>query len=249
MSISLQPTTPAELEGDLIGHDYRLSEDQYREAVNAGIIPGTDEVELRDGFLTLKSGPNGQELGAHYRLGVSQYEAMAERGILTKDDRIELLEGWLIAKMSKNRPHTVAKGLTRNALMAITPADWFVTTEDPITAVDSQPEPDISIVRGSIGDYLDRAPGPQNVALVVEVADSSLARDRSSKKRLYARSGFAVYWIVNLVNRRIEVYTEPTGLVAKPDYACREDFGPDEMIPLVIEGREVGRLAVRDLLP
>ena len=81
------------------------------------------------------------------------------------------------------------------------------------------------------------------------MADSSLSRDRSRKKRLYARSGFVIYWLINLVENRIEVYTEPTGPVEEPDYLGRQDFGPDEMIPLVIEGREVGRLAVRDLLP
>jgi Uma2 family endonuclease len=174
---------------------------------------------------------------------------MAREGILTKDDRIELLEGWLIAKMGKNPPHTIAKTLTRDALIAITPAGWFVATEDPVISVDSEPEPDASIVRGSIRDYLDRTPGPQDVALVVEVANSSLSRDRSRKKRLYARSGFIIYWIVNLVDRRIEVYTHPTGPAKRPDYLHRQDFGPDDMIPVVIAGHEMGRLAVRDLLP
>ncbi len=105
------------------------------------------------------------------------------------------------------------------------------------------------IVRGSRRDYHEGSPGPGDVALVVEVADSSLARDRSRKKRLYARSGYSVYWLINLVNRQVEIYTDPTGPVEEPDYLHRQDFGPDDMIPLVIEGREVGRLAVRDLLP
>ena len=249
MATRLQSTSAEDLEGEIGGHDYRLTRDQFRRAVAAGILPGSNEVELRDGFLILTSGPDDRAPGSHYRLSVDQYRAMAEQGILTKDDRIELLEGWLIAKMGKNPPHMVAKNLTRNALAAIMPAQWFVTTEDPVISVDSEPEPDIAIVRGFIRDYLDRTPGPRDVALVVEVAESSLSRDRSRKKRLYARSEFAVYWIINLVNRRIEVYSRPTGPTRKPDYLGRQDFGPDDLIPLVIDGHEVARIAVRDLLP
>ena len=249
MATHLQPVTRSDLEGDTEGHDYRLTRDQYRRAVDAGILPGAEQVELRDGFLTLTPTSGDQKPGNHYRLSVDQYRVMAERGILTKDDRIELLEGWLIAKMGKNPPHTIAKTLTRDVLIAIAPAGWFVATEDPVISVDSEPEPDVSIVRGSIRDYRHRIPGPQDVALVVEVADSSLARDRSKKKRLFARSGFPTYWIINLVDRQIEAYTRPTGPVKRPDYLDRQDFGQDEMIPLVIEGREIGRLAVRDLLP
>ncbi len=241
MSISLRSADQDALEGVPDGHTYRLSDDQYRRTIEAGIIP--DQVGLRDGFLRLK--PDGGD----YRLSVDQYRAMADADILTADDRIELLEGWLVAKMTKHPPHTIAKGLTRDALADVTPEGWFVTTEDPVTALDSDPEPDISIVRGMIRDYPDRAPGPRDVALIVEVADASLPRDRSMKKRLYARSGFGIYWLINLARNRIEVYTDPTGPVEEPDYLGRQDFGPDEMIPVVIEGREVGRLAVRDLLP
>jgi Uma2 family endonuclease len=249
MSISLQPTTPADLEAEPDRHDYRLTRAQYRKAVNAGIIPGADEVELRDGFLTLKPGPAEQEPGAHYRLSIAQYQAMAERGILTKDDRIELLEGWLIAKMGKNRPHVVSANRTSHLLTGLLPPGWYVAREDPVQGTDSEPEPDISVVQGTFDDYLNRTPGPGDVPLLIEVADSSLFRDRSRKKRLYAQAGFPIYWLINLITSRIEVYTDPTGSAAKPDYLTRQDFGPDEMIPLVIEGREIGRLAVRDLLP
>jgi putative restriction endonuclease len=85
--------------------------------------------------------------------------------------------------------------------------------------------------------------------LIAEVADSSLRRDRGWKKRLYARARVAVYWIVNLVDRQIEVYTEPTGPVKRPDYRQRADYKPGDKVPVVLDGREVARLAVNDILP
>src|SRR4051794_17419762 len=91
---------------------------------------------------------------------------------------------------------------------------------------DSEPEPDIMAVRAEAAEREDRHPEPSEVALVVEVAESSLRRDRGTKKRLYARAGIVVYWIVNLAERQIEVYTEPTGPVKKPEYRRRQDYGP-----------------------
>jgi hypothetical protein len=85
--------------------------------------------------------------------------------------------------------------------------------------------------------------------LVVEVADATLASDRTFKKVLYAEAEIAVYWIVNLVDRRIEVHLEPTGAAERSTYASRQDYGPLDEIPVIIEGREVGRIPVADLLP
>lgn len=246
MSIRPQPTTPTDLEDEPEGPTYRLSVAQYRRMKDEGIL--LDPVELLEGRIHRKFIGPGPPSEWFYRLTVDQYRAMANSGILTPDDRVELLEGWLVAKMTKHRPHVVSAMRTFHAVAALAPAGWFVAKEDPVLAFDSEPEPDVSVVRGSIDNYTVRTPGPLQVALVVEVADSSLESDRSVKKRLYARSGFPVYWLINLVDRRIEIYTEPTGPVEEPDYLGRQDFGPDEMIPLVIEGREVGRLAVRDLL-
>ena len=184
-----------------------------------------------------------------WRLSVEQYHEMARAGILTRDDRVELLEGWLVARMTKHPPHVLATGLILDALRGILPAGWYVSQEGPVTTPDSEPEPDVAVVRGTRRDYHDRHPGPQDVALVVEVADASLPRDRTLKKGLYARAQFPIYWLVNLPETRIEVYTDPTGPAAQPDYRQRQDYSPDDAVPVVIDGREVGRLAVRELLP
>src|SRR5207247_5767280 len=112
-----------------------------------------------------------------YRLTVEQYRAMAEAGILTEDDPVELLEGWLVRKMTKNPPHVVATGLVRRTLEQLLPSGWYVAVQDPISMADSDPEPDVAVVRGEVRDYLDRHPGPQDVVTVVEVADTSLKQD------------------------------------------------------------------------
>jgi Uma2 family endonuclease len=184
-----------------------------------------------------------------WRLSVDQYHQMIEADILTEDDPVELLEGWLIQKMPKKPPHRVITKVTRDALARIAPAGWYVDSQEPVTLQDSEPEPDAAVVRGDTRQFLDRHPGPQELGLVVEVADTSLQRDRTFKKRVYARAGIPVYWIVNLADGLIEVYTEPSGAAEHPDYQRRQDYRPSDEIPLLLEGREVGRLSVRDLLP
>lgn len=184
-----------------------------------------------------------------WRFSVDQYHAMIRAGILTEDDPVELLEGWLVTKMPKNPPHRVATRLIRQALESIAPPGWYVDTQEPLTTIDSEPEPDVMVVRGETRHYLDRHPGPEDVALVVEVADSTLQRDRSLKKRLYAAAGISVYWIVNLLDSQIEVYTDPSGPGEQPGYHQQQNYGPIDTVPLMIEDREVGRLTVRDLLP
>src|SRR5439155_21803197 len=109
-----------------------------------------------------------------WRLSVEQYHEMARAGILTKDDRVELLEGWLVAKMTKHPPHVIATGLIHDALRVIVPDGWYVSKEDPVTTLDSEPEPDLAVIRGTRRDYRDHHPGPLDVVLVVEVADTSL---------------------------------------------------------------------------
>ena len=129
------------------------------------------------------------------------------------------------------------------------PEGWHVASQEPITLPRSEPEPDLAVVRGDARQYLDHHPGPEDVALVIEVADASWQRDRTLKKSIYAQAGMAVYWIVNLVERRIETYTAPSGPAAEADYGQQRQYAPGEEIPLVLDGQEVALLPVQDLLP
>ncbi|KYC43047.1 hypothetical protein WA1_13175 [Scytonema hofmannii PCC 7110] len=184
-----------------------------------------------------------------WRFSIEQYHQMICQGILTEDDPVELLEGWLIPKMPKNPPHRVATKLTRNILEKLVPDGWYVDTQEPITLDNSEPEPDVVIVRGDTRDYLDQHLGAKDIALVVEVSDSTLERDRTLKKRIYARANIPVYWIVNLIEQQVEVYTEPVNLSEEPTYQQRHDYQITETIPLFIAGCEIGRVSVQNLLP
>ena len=100
----------------------------------------------------------------------------------------------------------------------------------------------------TIRDYADRHPGPADLALVVEVADSSLREDRKGLAR-YAWAGIPVAWIVNLNDETVEVYTRPTGPADPAKYEEIKVYQKDDHVPVVVDGREVGRVAVADLLP
>jgi len=184
-----------------------------------------------------------------WRLSMEKYHDLVRAGALTEDDPVEFLEGWLVYKMPKNRQHSLATNHTRNAIDRSILAGWHVETQEPITTESSEPEPDVLVIRGEADDYPDRHPGPDDIALLIEVADTTLDRDRGLKKRLYAQSAIAVYWIVNLVDRRVEVYAEPTGPAVAPDYARREDYDSSQSVPLIVEGQQIAEIPVADLLP
>lgn len=183
-----------------------------------------------------------------FRIGVGQYHDMIERGILGPDDDVELLEGLLVRKMSKNDPHIYSTEQLRDVVGPLLPAGWIMFSQNPVTTDDSEPEPDASVVRGRRLDYRTRKPGAADTGMLAEVADTSLERDRA-KCRIYARAGFPVYWIVNLVDRIIEVYTRPQGTGDEADYQSRQDYHETDSVPLVLDGVEIGRVAVRDILP
>jgi Uma2 family endonuclease len=183
------------------------------------------------------------------RITVEEYLRMVAADVFDGDDRLELLEGWIIPKMTRSPPHEVGIDLASDILRPLMPPGWRLRNLSSIVTTDSVPEPDLSIVRGAARDYLHHHPGPADLAVAVEVADSSLAKDRKLKGRLYARARIPVYWIINLVDRQVEVYTDPSGPDAQPSYRVRQDYGADALVPLVVDGREVGPIAVRELLP
>lgn len=183
-----------------------------------------------------------------YRLSVAQYHDMIRSGILTDDDPVELLEGWLVTKMPKNPRHSLATQLTRDALAGIIPQDWHVDVQEPITTEDSEPEPDVLVVRGNRRDYIERHPSPAEVALVVEVADATLQRDRTLKLHLYARAGIPTYWILNLPENQLETHSDPSGEGEGAKYTQHTIYRASDTVPVVIDGQEVGQLSVQGLI-
>ena len=180
---------------------------------------------------------------------VARYQRMIETGILTPDDKVELLENYVVLKMPRDPPHDGTIDLLKAALPGPIPSGWLLRIQQTVVLPDSQPEPDFAIVRGTPRSFLTRHPGPADVGLVIEVADSSLLRDQRDKTRIYARADILYYWVVNLIDERIEVYTQPSGPTAVPCYSGFQLFQPGDSIPLVLGGAAVASVPVVDLLP
>ncbi|MGH7169399.1 MAG: Uma2 family endonuclease [Gemmataceae bacterium] len=183
------------------------------------------------------------------RFSLARYQRMIELGILTSEDKVELLENYVVLKMPRNPPHDGTIQLVEETLAAKVPQAWRLRTQLTVVLSDSQPEPDFAIVRGNARTYMTRHPDPADVGLIVEVANSSLLRDQRDKTRIYARGGIICYWIVNLVDRRIEVYSQPSGPATVPAYSSFQIYQPGDAVPLVLDRATVGTVLVDDLLP
>jgi Uma2 family endonuclease len=183
------------------------------------------------------------------RFSVARYQRMIETGILTPEDKVELLENWVVLKMPKNPPHDGTIDLVKAALPPCVPSGWLLRIQQTVVLPDSQPDPDFAVVRGNARCYLASHPAPADVGLLIEVADSSLLRDQRDKTRIYARAGIVWYWIVNLVDARVEVYGQPSGPTAVPAYGSLQLYQPGDAVPLILDGNPEATVAVSDLLP
>lgn len=178
------------------------------------------------------------------RFSVARYQRMIESGALDDEDKVELLEGYVVLKMPRNPRHDSTVQRVQSRLYRAIPAGWDVRTQLAITLPDSQPEPDLAVVRGDAGRYVLSRPEPPDVGLLVEVSDTSLARDTQDKTRIYGAAGVAAYWVVNLVDRRVEVYTGPTAT----GYSSCAHVNPGDAIPLLLAGAVVASVPVSDLI-
>ena len=172
-----------------------------------------------------------------------------EQGFFPREERCELLEGWIVSKVPKNPPHEAYVALTRRLLDRRLPPGWHVRVQSAVTTSESEPEPDVAVVRGDELRYESGHPGPGDIALVVEVSFSTLADDRNLMGRIYARAGMITYWIVNLVDRQVEVYEQPSGPVEEPSFGRHRVYRPGEVIPFLVDGKDVGPVPVSELLP
>ena len=179
-------------------------------------------------------------------LSVEDYEAMVDSGILPETNRFELIEGRIVEKDVKSPEHSAGSEGCWRVIDRALPPGWHVRIEKPVRIPNraSEPEPDVSVARGAWRDYARRHPGPQDLALVVEITRTTAAKDRALA-RVYGPGGIPVYWIVNVPDRQLEVYADPVAGAYPPPVI----LGEADSVDLVIAGAVVGRIAVADLLP
>jgi len=150
---------------------------------------------------------------------------MTEAGIFGEDDSIELIDGQVVEMSPESTPHRVATSkATEELIRALTDRPYFLQSQSTLPLDDwNVSEPDLAVLRGQPDDVLEEEP---EVFLVVEVADTSLERDRSVKQALYAGQEIPEYWILNLQNRTLEAYWEP----GEGEYRQRRTSSEDDTV-------------------
>ena len=188
---------------------------------------------------------------------VDQYQLMLDTGILHDGDPIELIDGLLVRKdrsargeneLTHNPRHVLLiSRLQRVLTLPCQSAGFYLRIQVPVALTNiNAPEPDIAVARGTEENYSDRHPGPADLPLVIEVADSSLSIDRSTKQRLYANAGIPQYWLVNLSESLVEVYEHPNPASGK--YALRTDYGTSQTLSWVLSPTQILEINLTDLL-
>jgi Uma2 family endonuclease len=141
---------------------------------------------------------------------VNEYHQLIDKGIFHPEERVELIAGQIIQMSAKGTAHTSATRRASNILRNLLGDRASVYTQDPIQLNDlSEPEPNVSVVRFDPLDYSTHYPRAAEVYLIIEVADSSLTYDTEVKAQLYAASGIADYWVLDVNDRRLIVFREP----------------------------------------
>jgi Uma2 family endonuclease len=177
-----------------------------------------------------------------------EYYRMADIGFF-RNKRVELIEGQVVEMSPMKSPHATGVELVAAALRQVLGSGVFVREQKPLALSDlSEPEPDVAVVSGSIRDYAKDH--PRTALLAVEVSDSTLRFDRQTKSGLYAQAAVREYWILNLVDRCLEVYQSPEQVaetVNKFQYREKTIYTSEDTVSSLIFPES--RIAVIDLLP
>jgi Uma2 family endonuclease len=188
-----------------------------------------------------------------FELTIDDFARMIEAGIIPRHRRVYLRDGRLFERMAKTRAHCVVGGAVNMAIARRLPDGWGLWPESTI-ALDrtNGPLPDFAVVRGASPlDYLEgepRYPAPGDIGLLIEVAVTSLREDLTTQLEKYARAGIPVYWVIDVPHRRVLVHTEPRVEDGSGRYAVVETYAPGQEIPLVLDGRDITRIPVAEVI-
>ncbi|MCO6474988.1 MAG: Uma2 family endonuclease [Phaeodactylibacter sp.] len=162
-------------------------------------------------------------------LTCDDYHAMIAAGILDEDDKVELIHGELIYMSPLGPNHGGATNRLNNLLQELLKGSAIIAVQNPVTLTPfSEPEPDVAVLKPRKDFYSGSHPVPEEIFLLIEVADTTLEKDRTVKASLYAAGGIPFYWIVNLPEMQLEVYSQP----AKDQYKLRRIYLPDEKVEI-----------------
>ena len=203
----------------------RLSADQHHRMIELGFLGEDEPIDPLRQFT------------------VEEYHRMIDAGILTEEDRIELLDGYLVNKMARNPPHDGTMSLLLRALFRSIPDGWQIRCQAAIRLARSEPEPDLAVVRADPANYMTRHPQVADTAIVIEVSDSTLEFDLNHKMRRYAAGNVPEYWVVNIPDRQVEVFTLPS----PNGYRSRQVFPEGTAVPVILDGQTVANIDVTEL--
>jgi Uma2 family endonuclease len=193
----------------------------------------------------------GSSPPTEYRFSVDEFRRLHAEGFFPADARLELLEGTVVMMSPEGDSHFKAvMRCQRNILPLIFGAPWETAMDRSLQLPASLLEPDLMLLRGVVDDY-PGLPVPANLGLVIEVADSSRYYDRLKKIPVYASVGIPECWIVNIPERKLEVYRRPLPATGDESskYQSIEMLVPEQSIDLVLDGTKFGSIVVRQLLP
>ena len=198
-----KPTARMNMATQTIGRR-RFSVDEYYAMAEAGILGPDERVELLDGVVYTK------HPSAIRRFTVDEYYAMAEAGILAPDERVELLAGEIITMAPIGSRHAFCVTQLTESLFEALGRRVTIRVQNPIRLTSgNEPEPDIAVLRRSSDGYASAHPRPEDVLLLIEVADSTIGFDRRHKVPMYAMYGIPEVWLFDVNARGVEVYDEP----------------------------------------
>ncbi|HEX4611112.1 MAG TPA: Uma2 family endonuclease [Urbifossiella sp.] len=223
---------------------FRWTIDQYRELGRLGFL-GDRRVMLLDGVIYDQYPPHPDgPAPAPVKLSQEQYRRLGNLGYFN-GRRVELLHGEVVEMSPQGWPHVVAKSKTADVLRAVFAGAGWVNEQSPFPTAGSDPEPDVVVAPGRQAEYMDH---PTIALLLVEVADTTLDRDTTTKAEMYATAGVEDYWVLDVVGRQLIVFRDPQPI---PDggaaYRSRTVHGPAACVaPL---NAPAATVAVSDLLP
>lgn len=180
------------------------------------------------------------------RMTVMEYLSLVEKGFFG-DRRVELWDGWVVDRMPHGSVPAKIIAILNRWLISRLSEQFSVRPQLPIQLRNSCPEPDMAVANGPDSAYDGRHPKPDEIQLLIEVADSSLKDDREIKGRMYAAAKMKEYWIVNCEDRQVEVYTDPLPTGKSPSYRKLTTYLPGQAVPVQIAGKKLGDLAVNTL--